>query len=224
MKQCSELTLKLNQTVKTDTKLEILKSYFAAKAGIPIWLFEACQSVAGNFSETIKLLITKPDSVIDENITEWMSYLKALETSLFTMNSVLIAAQISHGRSLNFFTDYTFAVWHGKNLIPVTKAYSGLSDSEIHEIDAFVKNHTLEKSGPVRRVMPALVFEIAFEGIQSSKRQKSGIALRFPRILRWRRDKEASEATTLDCLLGLLENDDKTTASSTSPDKNVNPF
>lgn len=204
MKQFSELAIKLDQTIKTNAKFEILKSYFAVKAGIPIWLFEVCQHVAGDLSETIRQLITKSDLVANKNIVELTDYLNALKTSRFTINSVLIAAQTSHSRGTNLFTDYTFAVWHDKNLIPIAKAYSGLSDSDVHEIDSFVKHHTFDKSGPVRKVTPMLVFEIAFEGIQYSKRQKSGVSLKFPRILRWRRDKIASEANTLNCLLKLL--------------------
>ena len=102
------------------------------------------------------------------------------------------------------YTDYTFAVWKGKELVPFAKAYSGLTDKEINEVDAFVKRNTLDRFGPVRSVKPDLVFEIAFEGIARSSRHKSGVALRFPRMFRWRKDKPANEANTLEDLEQLL--------------------
>jgi len=122
-----------------------------------------------------------------------------------TIDAVMIYAMRGHGRRANLYTDYTFAVWDGDLLVPFTKAYSGLTDAEFRRVDAFVKKNTIERFGPVRSVNAELVFEIAFEGIQLSKRHKSGIALRFPRMLRWREDKPASEANTLDDLRKLLE-------------------
>ena len=123
-----------------------------------------------------------------------------------TIDAVLIYAQRGHGRRANLYTDYTFAVWdENKQLIPFTKAYSGLTDKELMQVDAFVKKNTKEKFGPVRSVKPELVFEIAFEGIAKSPRHKSGIALRFPRILRWRHDKPIEEADTLVNLRKMLE-------------------
>jgi DNA ligase-1 len=121
-----------------------------------------------------------------------------------TIDAVMIYAMRGHGRRANLYTDYTFAVWNGESLVPFTKAYSGLTDQEIREVDRFVKKNTLERFGPVRSVKPELVFEIAFEGIQASTRHKSGIALRFPRIHRWRKDKPSSEANTLDDLHEIL--------------------
>jgi DNA ligase-1 len=103
------------------------------------------------------------------------------------------------------FTDYTFAVWDNDKLIPFAKAYSGLTDVEIKEVDRFIRQNTLEKFGPVRTVKPELVFEIGFEGINKSTRHKSGIAVRFPRMLRYRKDKPAKEADTLENLKGILE-------------------
>jgi DNA ligase 1 len=117
----------------------------------------------------------------------------------------MIYAMRGHGRRANLYTDYTFAVWDaGGNLVPFTKAYSGLTDKEMLEVDSFVKRNTIEKFGPVRSVKPELVFEIGFEGIQKSTRHKSGVALRFPRILRWRRDKTAAEANTMADLEDML--------------------
>jgi DNA ligase-1 len=122
----------------------------------------------------------------------------------YQIDAVLVYAQKGHGRRANLYTDYTFAVWHQQKLVTFTKAYSGLTDKELEMVDQFVKKNTLEKFGPVRTVKPELVFEIGFEGIQESARHKSGVALRFPRILKWRTDKKAEDANTLDELKRLL--------------------
>ena len=122
-----------------------------------------------------------------------------------TIDAVLIYAMRGHGRRANLYTDYTFAVWNGEELVPFTKAYSGLTDKEIQQVDAFVKKNTIDRFGPVKSVKPELVFEIAFEGIAKSSRHKSGVALRFPRIHRWRKDKPVEEASTLKELNNLLE-------------------
>jgi DNA ligase-1 len=122
----------------------------------------------------------------------------------FSVDAVLIYAQRGSGRRASLYTDYTFAVWHGEDLVPFAKAYSGLSNDEIAEVDAFVRGNTVERFGPVRSVTPKLVFEIAFENIQLSKRHKSGIAVRFPRIVRWRRDKSPRDADSLANLKSLI--------------------
>jgi DNA ligase-1 len=124
----------------------------------------------------------------------------------FTVDAVLINAQRGHGKRASLYTDYTFGVWNDARteLVPFAKAYSGLTDAEIREVDAFVRRNTLEKFGPVRTVTPALVFELAFEGIQRSSRHKSGIAVRFPRMLRWRHDKPIAEADSLATIRALL--------------------
>jgi DNA ligase-1 len=122
----------------------------------------------------------------------------------FTADAVLVYAQPGHGRRASLYTDYTFAVWRGEELVPFAKAYSGLTDAEIRRVDAWIRRNTTEKFGPVRAVRPELVFELAFEGIQPSPRHRSGLAVRFPRILRWRTDKPAAEADTVDTLLSLL--------------------
>ncbi len=121
-----------------------------------------------------------------------------------TIDAVMIYAQSGSGRRANLFTDFTFAVRKGDELVPFTKAYSGLTDAEFREITAWVRKNTLQRFGPVRQVTPHHVFEIAFEGIQASSRHKSGVALRFPRMLRWRKDKPLEEANTLDDLNEML--------------------
>jgi DNA ligase-1 len=122
----------------------------------------------------------------------------------YTIDAVLIYAQRGSGKRASLYTDYTFGLWDAGKLVPVAKAYSGLTDDEIRQVDAFVRRHTIEKFGPVRTVTPELVFELAFEGIQRSTRHKSGVAVRFPRMLRWRTDKRAADADTLDALRRLL--------------------
>jgi DNA ligase-1 len=131
----------------------------------------------------------------------------------FAVDAVLVYAQPGHGRRANLYTDYTFAVWAdtdaGRELVPFAKAYSGLTDAEIRAIDAIVRKTTVERFGPVRALAPSQVFEIGFEGIQRSPRHKSGIAVRFPRMLRWRKDKRVEEADTLTTLSGLLGPDQR---------------
>lgn len=123
----------------------------------------------------------------------------------YTCDAVLLYAQAGSGRRSNLHTDYTFAVWNGEELVPVAKAYSGLDQKEIEDLDRWVRRNTIEKYGPVRSVKPELVFELGFEGIGPSTRHKSGVAVRFPRILRWRHDKPVAEADTLDNLRKLID-------------------
>lgn len=128
----------------------------------------------------------------------------------YAVDAVLVYAQRGHGRRASLYSDYTFAVWASESgtperaLVPFTKAYSGLTDEEIRKVDAAIRRTTIEKFGPVRSVTPTMVFEIGFEGIQRSPRHKSGIAVRFPRMLRWRHDKPIDEADTLGTLQSLL--------------------
>lgn len=123
----------------------------------------------------------------------------------FAVDAVMLYAQPGHGRRASLFTDYTFGVWDGEELVPFAKAYSGLTDEEIRTLDGWIRRNTIEKFGPVRAVEPMQVFEIAFEGIRLSSRHKSGLAVRFPRIHRWRTEKEAWEADTLATLRALAE-------------------
>lgn len=149
------------------------------------------------------LMLKRKDSVyqVGRKRGDWWKW----KIDPFTIDAVLIYAMQGHGRRANLYTDYTFAVWHEGRLQPFAKAYSGLTDEEILAVDKFVKANTIEKFGPVRSVTPTLVFELAFEGIQQSTRHKSGIAVRFPRINRWRRDKKANEADSLDTLKSLIQ-------------------
>lgn len=122
-----------------------------------------------------------------------------------TIDCVMVYAQKGSGRRSGLYTDYTFAVRDGDKLVVFTKAYSGLTDKEFAEVDSFVKRNSIEKFGPVRTVKPELVFEIAFEGIAASNRHKSGVALRFPRISRWRKDKKPDEINTIEDLRTMLK-------------------
>jgi len=122
-----------------------------------------------------------------------------------TIDGVMIYAQRGSGRRANLYTDYTFGVWDGDTLVPFTKAYSGLTDKEFRQITNWVRRNTVERFGPVRSVKAEHVFEIAFEGIQKSSRHKSGVALRFPRMVRWRKDKPVEDANTLADLHQMLE-------------------
>lgn len=123
----------------------------------------------------------------------------------YLVDAVLTYAMRGHGRRSNLYSDYTFAVWDGDKLVTFAKAYSGLSNAELVEVDKFIKDNTIESFGPVRQVKAELVFEIAFEGINESKRHKSGFAVRFPRISKWRRDKKAMEANDMKYLNSLLK-------------------
>lgn len=142
-----------------------------------------------------------------KNVGTWWKW----KIDPYSIDAVLIYAQAGHGRRASLYTDYTFAVWDeagegegGRKLVPFAKAYSGLTDAEIAKVDHAIRRTTIEKFGPVRSVTPSMVFEIGFEGIASSPRHKSGIAVRFPRILRQRQDKTVDQADTLDALKSLL--------------------
>jgi DNA ligase-1 len=137
---------------------------------------------------------------VGRKVGDWWKW----KVNPLTVDAVLVYAQAGHGRRAGLFTDYTFAIWDGDALVPFAKAYSGLTDAEIRQVDQFIRRNTIEKFGPVRTVKPELVFELAFEGIQRSTRHKSGIAVRFPRIARWRTDKPAHEADTIATVRALL--------------------
>jgi len=149
------------------------------------------------------VMLKKHDSIygVGRRRGDWWKW----KINPLSMDAVLVYAQRGHGRRASLYTDYTFAVWQEGKLVPIAKAYSGLTDEEIRSVDDYVRKNTVEKFGPVRTVKPGLVFEIAFEGIQKSPRHKSGIAVRFPRIARLRLDKPIEEADTLVQLQGMLE-------------------
>lgn len=148
------------------------------------------------------LMLKRADSAygVGRRTGDWWKW----KVSPLTVDAVLVYAQAGHGRRAGLYTDFTFAVWDGDTLVPFAKAYSGLTDAELRDVDRFVRGHTREKFGPVRTVDPELVFELAFEGIQESARHKSGLAVRFPRIARWRRDKPAQEADSLETVRAML--------------------
>ncbi|HSQ43877.1 MAG TPA: ATP-dependent DNA ligase [Ginsengibacter sp.] len=151
-------------------------------------------------SEGIMLKRKNSDYKVGRKRGDWWKW----KIDPLTIDCVMVYAQKGSGRRSNLYTDYTFAVKDGDNLVTFTKAYSGLTDKEFAQIDNFVKRNSIEKFGPVRTVKPELVFEIAFEGIAASNRHKSGVALRFPRMSRWRKDKTVDEINTLDDLKQML--------------------
>ncbi|MBX6380785.1 MAG: ATP-dependent DNA ligase [Thermoflavifilum aggregans] len=148
------------------------------------------------------LMLKKKDSIYrtGRHKGEWWKW----KVNPFSLDAVMLYAQRGHGRRASLYTDYTFALRDGDQLVPFVRAYSGLTDEEIREVDRFIKTHSREQFGPVKTVEPLLVFEIAFEGVAPSRRHRSGVAVRFPRILRWRRDKKPDEINTLDDLKELL--------------------
>lgn len=154
-----------------------------------------------HFSEGLMLKQKNSPYKVGRKRGDWWKW----KVDPLSVDAVMIYAQRGHGRRANLYSDYTFAVWDGDALVPFTKAYSGLTDAEMKEVDSFVKRNTIERFGPVRSVKPQLVFEIGFEGIAKSNRHKSGVALRFPRMLKWRTDKKAEDADTLESLHKLLE-------------------
>jgi DNA ligase-1 len=153
-----------------------------------------------NNSEGIMLKRKDSDYKVGRKRGDWWKW----KIDPLTIDCVMVYAQKGSGRRSNLYTDYTFAVQDGDKLITFTKAYSGLTDKEFAQVDNFVKRNSLEKFGPVRTVKPELVFEIAFEGIAASSRHKSGVALRFPRMSRWRKDKTVDEINTMDDLKEML--------------------
>ena len=151
------------------------------------------------------LMLKRADSKyqVGRPVGDWWKW----KVDPYTIDAVLIYAQRGHGRRANLYSDYTFAVWKEEGLVPFAKAYSGLTDAEMRKVDKFVRKNTNEKFGPVRSVTPELVFELAFENIQRSTRHKSGVAVRFPRISRWRHDKKPADADRLETIVAMLEDD-----------------
>ena len=123
----------------------------------------------------------------------------------FLIDAVLMYAQRGHGKRSSFYSDYTFGVWRGEELVPVGKAYFGFTDQELTFLDRWIRNHTTARFGPVREVEKTMVVEVAFDAVQLSNRHKSGVAMRFPRLARIRTDKPATEADRLETLMALVE-------------------
>ncbi len=188
-----------NQTTSKDNTLQLSEKMY----------FDSWQAVAEERSRAREmksegLMLKRKDSPyqVGRKKGDWWKW----KVDPLTIDAVLTYAMRGHGRRSNLFTDYTFALWDKEKneLVTFAKAYSGLTDAEFRKVDAWIKKNTLERFGPVRSVTPELVFEIAFEGIAPSKRHKSGIATRFPRILRWRHDKKIEEANALEDLKAMI--------------------
>ncbi|MAM19770.1 MAG: ATP-dependent DNA ligase [Christiangramia sp.] len=195
---------------------EILEKLFAevSSEGIPLYLsenirFESWEEAAKEREKAREvmsegLMLKRFDSpyLVGRKKGDWWKW----KVDPLTIDAVLTYAMRGHGRRSNLFTDYTFGLWdeEKEELVTFAKAYSGLTDKEFRKLDAWIKKNTLERFGPVRSVTPQHVFEIAFEGIAESSRHKSGVATRFPRILRWRTDKKIEEANTLDDLKAMI--------------------
>ncbi|MBK5519475.1 ATP-dependent DNA ligase [Pseudomonas sp. TH10] len=174
------------------------------------WLDLARQREASRSLGVEGMMLKARDALYGVGRTKDMGVWWKWKVDPFSVDAVLIYAQRGHGRRASLYSDYTFAVWDGppessqRALVPFAKAYSGLTDAEMREVDSIVRKTTVEKFGPVSSVKPSLVFELGFEGIALSRRHKSGIAVRFPRMLRWRRDKSVDEADNLATLQDLL--------------------
>ena len=174
------------------------------------WIDMARQREASRSLGVEGMMLKARDSLYGVGRTKDMGVWWKWKIDPFSVDAVLIYAQRGHGRRASLYSDYTFAVWDGppesseRTLVPFAKAYSGLTDDEMRKVDAIIRKTTVEKFGPVRSVTPSLVFELGFEGIALSKRHKSGIAVRFPRMLRWRHDKPVAEADSLATLQDLL--------------------
>jgi DNA ligase-1 len=175
----------------------------ATEVAEPTWEALAAARAKSRALGTEGLMLKRRDSAygVGRPRGDWWKW----KIEPYTLDAVLIYAQKGSGKRASLYTDYTFGLWSGEELVPFAKAYSGLTDEEIREVDAFVRRNTLERFGPVRTVKPELVFELGFEGIQRSARHKSGIAVRFPRMLRMRRDKSARAANTIDDAIELVE-------------------
>ena len=190
----------LDKLVKSKGKHSPL--YLSSTMEFDSWEQAAAERARAREKRSEGLMIKRKDSHygVGRKRGEWFKW----KVDPFTIDAVLTYAMRGHGRRANLFTDYTFALWHEGALVTFAKAYSGLTDAELKEVDSWIKKNTLERFGPVRSVKPEHVFEIAFEGIAASKRHKSGVATRFPRIHRWRKDKKPDQANSLEDLKALI--------------------
>ena len=198
-----------NQSAVTSASLSDLPLLLSERMEFNTWEAVAKERGLAREKRSEGLMLKRKDSAyqVGRKKGDWWKW----KVDPLTIDAVLTYAMRGHGRRSNLFTDYTFALWqeneNGKReLVTFAKAYSGLTDKEFREVDAWIKKNTLERFGPVRSVTPFHVFEIAFEGIAYSKRHKSGVATRFPRILRWRKDKKMEEANSLEDLKALIPN------------------
>ncbi|MEM1255706.1 MAG: ATP-dependent DNA ligase [Cyanobacteria bacterium P01_H01_bin.21] len=180
-------------------------SYISYSQPLQFQTFEQLQTLRAQSrqyqAEGLMLKALQSPYLVGRKRGYWWKY----KVDPMTLDAVLIYAQAGSGKRANLFTDYTFALWQGDQLVPFAKAYSGLDNKEISTLDKWIRRHTKERFGPVRSVEPTHVFEIGFEGIAESKRHKSGISVRFPRILRWRHDKPVAEADSLEAAIALLK-------------------
>ncbi len=197
----------LERSKNVDPQLDIMRPSPAIRLPPPIkfsnWSELITERERSKQMRSEGLMLKRKTSAYQVNrpVGDWWKW----KVEPYTVDAVMIYAQRGHGRRASLYTDYTFAVWSEGDLVPFAKAYSGLTDKEIRKVDAFVRKNTNEKFGPVRSVTPKLVFELAFENIQRSTRHKSGIAVRFPRISRWRHDKKPADADSLQTIVDMLE-------------------
>jgi DNA ligase-1 len=196
----NELEELVNKFQQSESPTSHLKSTIQLSPVVPSesWDSVARSRQSARDMEAEGLMLKRRDSLYQGGRTKgnWWKW----KVAPWTFDAVLLYAQRGHGRRASLYTDFTFAVWDGDLLVPCAKAYSGLTDEELRIVDKFVRENTKEKFGPVRSVSPKLVMELACEGIQPSPRHKSGVAVRFPRILRLRTDKRPEMADTLDSL------------------------
>ncbi|RDK88366.1 ATP-dependent DNA ligase [Marinirhabdus gelatinilytica] len=193
---------KILDTLISECDCDEIGLYLSATMEFQNWEAAAKERKMAREKRSEGLMIKRKDSpyLVGRKKGDWWKW----KTDPFTIDGVLTYAMRGHGRRANLYTDYTFGLWDKGELVTFAKAYSGLTDAEFRQVDAWIKKNTLERFGPVRSVTPHHVFEIAFEGIAESSRHKSGVATRFPRILRWRKDKPIEEANTLDDLRALI--------------------
>lgn len=202
---CRQWPLLERRALAQDIMENIDKTYLGLSPSIPFSSWNELQAQweqsRARKVEGIMLKRCQSDYKIGRVRGDWWKW----KVNPYTADLVLIYAQAGHGRRASLYTDYTLAARHQDALVPVAKAYSGLTDAEIREVDRWIKQNTVAKRGPVRTVPPQLVFEIGFEGVRPSNRHRSGIALRFPRILRFRKDKGPQEADSLEQIQNLID-------------------
>ena len=193
---------KILDTLIGDCDCDSIGLYLSETMNFKTWEAAAKERKLCREKRSEGLMLKRKDSpyLVGRKKGDWWKW----KTDPFTIDAVLTYAMRGHGRRANLYTDYTFGLWNQGELVTFAKAYSGLTDAEFKKVDSWIKKNTLERFGPVRSVTPYHVFEIAFEGIAESSRHKSGIATRFPRIVRWRKDKLMEEANTLDDLKAMI--------------------